>query len=142
MAPPSDSTWRRPLPNRLPVRGVDPAHLGRLPGVGEEIVALRIKGKGSVFQDVPVPGRLSAGAPRVEGPPGALKGRRILAPGGIAFADWEFVFAGYSGEPSPTGRSAWRFRAALQSPRGRGDHCAMGCGIPRRQFCSITWERI
>ena len=26
--------------------------------VGEEIVALRIKGKGSVFQDVPVPGRL------------------------------------------------------------------------------------
>jgi integrase len=28
--------------------------------VGEEIVALRIKGKGSVFQEVPVPGRLSA----------------------------------------------------------------------------------
>ena len=28
--------------------------------VGEEIVALRIKGKGSVFQDVPVPGSLSA----------------------------------------------------------------------------------
>ena len=27
--------------------------------VGEEIVVLRIKGKGSVFQDVPVPGRLS-----------------------------------------------------------------------------------
>jgi integrase len=31
--------------------------------VGEEIVALRIKGKGSVFQDVPVPGRLSVGRP-------------------------------------------------------------------------------
>jgi integrase len=30
--------------------------------VGEEIVALRIKGKGRVFQDVPVPGRLSQGS--------------------------------------------------------------------------------
>ena len=40
--------------------------------VGEEIVALRIKGKGSVFQDVPVPGRLSAGAPRVEEHSGGL----------------------------------------------------------------------
>ena len=36
--------------------------------VGEEIVALRIKGKGSVFQDVPVPGHWYS-APRVEGPP-------------------------------------------------------------------------
>ena len=51
---------QRPLPDRLPVRVVDPAHLVRLPEGGEEIVALRIKGKGSVFQDVPVPGRLSA----------------------------------------------------------------------------------
>jgi hypothetical protein len=31
-----------------------------LPESGEEIVALRIKGKGNVFQDLPVPGRLSA----------------------------------------------------------------------------------
>ena len=45
----------RPFPNRLPVRGIDPAHLVRSPEGGEEIVALRIKGKGSVFQDVSFP---------------------------------------------------------------------------------------
>jgi hypothetical protein len=28
-----------------------------------------------------------------------FKGRRILCPGGIAFAGSQFVFAGYSGEP-------------------------------------------
>ena len=33
------------------------AHVVRLPEGGGGIVALRIKGKGSVFQDVPVPGR-------------------------------------------------------------------------------------
>ena len=54
--------------------------------VGKEIVALRIKGKGSVFQDVPVPGRLSAALLEWKNIQEGFKGRRILAPGGIAFA--------------------------------------------------------
>jgi hypothetical protein len=54
--------------------------------VGEEIVALRIKGKGSVFQDVPVSGRLSAALLEWKNIQEGFKGRRILAPGGIAFA--------------------------------------------------------
>ena len=40
--------------------------------VGEEIVALRIKGKGSVFQDVPVPERLSQALLEWERHPGGL----------------------------------------------------------------------
>ena len=52
--------------------------------VGEEIVALRIKGKGSVFQDVPVPGRLSAALLEWKVVQEGFKGRRILAPDGIA----------------------------------------------------------
>ena len=46
--------------------------------VGEEIVALRIKGKGSVFQDVPVPGRLSAALLEWKALQ-RFKGRRIMA---------------------------------------------------------------
>jgi integrase len=75
--------------------------------VGKEIVALRIKGKGSVFQDVPVPGRLSAALLEWKAFQEDFKGRRILAPGGIAFAGSQFVFAGYSG--SPFSNRAFRF---------------------------------
>src|SRR4029077_2942725 len=46
---------------------------------------------GSVFQDVPVPGRLS-GPARMDQE--GFKGLRILAPGGINFAASQFVFAG------------------------------------------------
>jgi integrase len=62
--------------------------------VGEEIVALRIKGKGSVFQDVPVPGRLSQALLEWKTLQEKFKGRRILAPGGIAFAGSQFVVCG------------------------------------------------
>jgi integrase len=54
--------------------------------VGEEIVALRIKGKGSVFQHVSVPGRLSTALLEWKALQEEFKGRRIMAPGGIAFA--------------------------------------------------------
>ena len=60
--------------------------------VGKEIVALRIKGKGSVFQDVPVPARLSAALLDWKALQEGFKGRRILAPGGITFAASQFVF--------------------------------------------------
>ena len=73
--------------------------------VGEEIVALRIKGKGSVFQDVPVPGRLSAALLEWKALQENVKGRRIMAPGGIAFAASQFVFAGFRARRFPTGRS-------------------------------------
>src|SRR4029077_19791767 len=51
----------------------------------KEIVALRIKGKGSIFQHVPVTGCLSAALLEWKGNQESFKGKRILAPGGIAF---------------------------------------------------------
>jgi hypothetical protein len=68
--------------------------------VGEDIVALRIKGKGSVFQDVPVTGALNQALKEWKTIHEGFKGRRILAPGGIAFTGSQFVFAGYSGGSS------------------------------------------
>jgi integrase len=65
--------------------------------VEEEILALCITGKGSVFHDVPVPERLSAALLEWKGIQESFKARRIMAPGRIAFVGSEFVFAGYSG---------------------------------------------
>jgi integrase len=93
--------------------------------VGEEIVALRIKGKGSVFQDVPVPGRLSQTLLDWKAIQERFKGRRILAPGGIAFAGSEFVFAGYSGEPFSNRAFNLRLRAACRA-LGVGEITAHG----------------
>ena len=73
--------------------------MARLPEGGGEIVALRIKGKGSLFHDVPIPGRLSAALLEWKALQEKFQGRRIMAPGGIAFAASQFVFAGYSGAP-------------------------------------------
>jgi hypothetical protein len=53
-----------------------------------------IKGKGSVFQDVPVTGALSQALLEWKVIQESFKGRRILAPGGIAFVGSQFVFAG------------------------------------------------
>lgn len=47
-------------------------------------MTLRIKGKGSVFQDVPVTGALSAALLEWRDIQEALKGRRILAPGRVS----------------------------------------------------------
>jgi len=82
---------------------------------GKEIVALRIKGKGSVFQDVPVPGRLSAALLEWKALQEAFKGRRILRHGGITFAGSQFVFAGYSGAPFSNGGFNLRLRAACRA---------------------------
>ena len=93
--------------------------------VGEEIVALRIKGKGNVFQDVPVPGRLSAALLEWKALQEKFKGRRILAPGGIAFAASQFVFAGYSGAPFSNRAFNLRLRAACRA-LGVGEITAHG----------------
>ena len=93
--------------------------------VGEEIVALRIKGKGSVFQDVPVPGRLSAALLEWKALQEKIKGRRIMAPGGIAFAASQFVFAGYSGAPFSNRAFNLRLRAACRA-LGVGEITAHG----------------
>jgi hypothetical protein len=57
-------------------------------------VALRIKGKGRVFQDVPVRGALSASLLQWKNIQERFKARRIMAPGGTVFAASQFVFAG------------------------------------------------
>ena len=98
--------------------------------VGEEIVALRIKGKGSVFQDVPVPGRLSAALLEWKAVQEKFKGRRIMAPGGIAFAASQFVFAGYSGAPFSNRAFNLRLRAGCRA-LGEGRSPRMGCATPR-----------
>ena len=77
----------------------------------QEIVALRIKGKGSVFR----PGALKPG--RQE----KFKGRRILAFGGIAFAGSPFIFAGIPGLRSPPGFQL-SAPGGVQSDWGGGDH--------------------
>ena len=108
--------------------------------VGKEIVALRIKGKGSLFQDVPVTSALSAALlewKKIQ----SFKARRIRFPGGIAFAGSQFVFAGYSGAPFTNRAFNLRLRAACRA-LGVGEITATDCGIPRRRFCLITWERI
>ena len=93
--------------------------------VGEDIVALRIKGKGSVFQDVPVPGRLGAALLEWKRVQEGFKGRRILAPDGIAFAGSQFVFAGYSGAPFSNRAFNLRLRAACRA-LGVGEITAHG----------------
>ena len=108
---------------------------------GEEIVALRIKGKGSVFQDVPVPGRLSAALLEWKSIQEEFKGRRIMAPGGIAFAGSQFVFAGYSGAPFSNRAFNLRLRAACRA-LGVGEITAHGLRHSAAQSSSTRWERI
>jgi integrase len=93
--------------------------------VGKEIVAFRIKGKGSIFHDVPVAGRLSAALLEWKDIQEGSKGRRIMAPGGIAFAASQFVFAGYSGAPFSNRAFNLRLRAACKT-LGVGEITAHG----------------
>lgn len=78
-------------------------------------MALRIKGKGSVFQDVPVTGALSQALLEWKEIQEGFKGRRILRPGGIALAGSQFVFAGYSGEPFSNRAFNLRLRSACRA---------------------------
>jgi site-specific recombinase XerD len=82
-------------------------------------------GKRSVFQDVPVPGRLGRSLLEWKALQEGFKGRRILAPGGIAFAGSQFVFAGYSGAPSSNRAFNLRLRSACRA-LGVGEITAHG----------------
>jgi integrase len=93
--------------------------------VGKEIVALRIKGKGSVFQDVPVTSALSASLLEWRDIQESFKGKRILAPGGIAFAGSQFVFAGHWGIPLSNRAFNLRLRSACRA-LGVGEITAHG----------------
>ena len=98
---------------------------GDCQAVGKEIVALRIKGKGSVFQDLPVTGALSAALLEWKDIQEGFKARRITAPGGIAFAGSQLVFAGYLGTPLSNRAFNLRLRAACRA-LGVGEITAHG----------------
>jgi integrase/recombinase XerC len=83
--------------------------------VGEEIVALRIKGKGSVFQDVPAPASLSLALWEWKDVQERFKARRIFAQSGINFAASPYLFAGYSGLPLSNRAFNLRLRAACKT---------------------------
>jgi integrase len=78
-------------------------------------VALRIRGKGSVFQDVPVTGALSEALLEWKDIQEDFRARRIFAPGGIDLAGSQFVFAGYSGAPFSNRAFNLRLRAACRA---------------------------
>jgi integrase len=121
MARLSHSTWRT-FYSRPPFDELIQLRWSDWQMVREEIVALRIKGKGSVFQDVPVPGRLSAALLDWKDIQERFKARRIRFPGGIAFAASQFVFAGYSGEPFFQSRVQFAAASRLQGARGGRDY--------------------
>jgi hypothetical protein len=70
-----------------------------------------------------------------------FKAQRIMAPGGIAFAGSQFVFAGYSGEPFSNRAFNLRLRAACRAI-GVGEITAHGCGIRPRRSSLTIWGRI
>jgi len=72
--------------------------------VGKEIVALRIKGKGSVFQDVPVTGALSAALLEWRGIQEGFKARRIRSPEGSPSPDRSLCLRGIRASHFPTVR--------------------------------------
>jgi integrase len=102
--------------------------------VGEEMVALRIKGKGNVFRMCPFPVRLSAALLEWKALQEKFKGRRIMAPGGIAFAVSQFVFAGYSGAPFSNRAFNLRLRAACRA-LGVGEITAHGLRHSAERIC-------
>ena len=99
------------------------------------------QGQGSVFQDAPVPGPLSAALLEWKAIQEKFKDRRILAPGGIAFAASQFVFVGYSGRRFPTGRSICGCERGAER-LGWGRSRRMDCATPRPRSSSTKWERI
>ena len=107
----------------------EPSLSEKFPAFGSPVNAssrtLRIKGKGSVFQDVPVPGRLSQALLEWKTIQEGFKGRRIMAPDGIAFAGSQFVFAGYSGAPFSNRTFNLRLRSACRA-LGVGEITAHG----------------
>ena len=88
-------------------------------------MALRIKSKGSVFQDVPVTGALSVALLEWKNFQEDFKARRIRFLGGIAFAGSQLVFAGYSGAPFSNRAFNLRLRSACRA-LGVGEITAHG----------------
>ena len=76
---------------------------------------------------MPVPGRLSTALLEWKGVQEKLIGRRIMAPGGIAFAGSQFVFVGYSGAPLSNRAFNLRLRAACNEGLGGGEITATAC---------------
>jgi integrase len=74
---------------------------------------------------VPVTSGLSAALLEWKDIQEGFKARRIMAPGGIAFAGSEFVFAGYSGAPFSNRAFNLRLRAACRAI-GVGEMTAHG----------------
>jgi hypothetical protein len=97
-------------------------------------VALHIKAKGSVFHDVPVAGRLSAALLDWKEIQEGFKVKRIMAPGGIAFAGSQFVFARCSGAPFSNRAFNLRLRVGCRA-LGVGRLPLTGCVTRRRLFC-------
>jgi len=81
---------------------------------GGVIVALRIKGKGARFQDVPVTGPLGAALSEWEGELEKFKGRRIGLLGGIEFAASNLIFPGLTGRPFTNRAFNLRLRSACR----------------------------
>jgi len=71
-------------------------------------------------------------------PQEGFKARRILAPGGIAFAASQFVFAGYSGEPFSNRAFNLQLRAACRA-LGVGEITAHGL---RRSAATILLNQV
>jgi hypothetical protein len=76
--------------------------------------SVQIKGKGR-FPGCSGYGRLKRALLEWKEIQEAFKARRIMAPGGIAFAGSEFVFAGYSGAPFSNRAFNLRLRAACRA---------------------------
>ena len=115
---------------------------GDCQAVGKEIVALRIKGKGSVFHDVPVTGALSAALLEWKDIQESFKARRIRWPRrdrlcgvGVCVCG---IFGGAVFQPGVQFAAARR----LQSARGGGDHRPRVAPHPRPRSSLTTWERI
>ncbi len=78
------------------------------------VVALRIKGKGSRFQDIPVTTALGEALLQWEAEQGKFKGRRIAYSSGIDFAATRLIFPGLTGRPFTNRAFNLRLRAACR----------------------------
>src|SRR4029077_5483058 len=78
------------------------------------------------------PGRLSQALLEWKSIQEGSKGRRIMAPGGIAFAGSQFVFAGYSGVPFSNRAFNLRLRSACRA-LGVATRFAGNPGVPPPQ---------
>ena len=109
--------------------------------VGKEIVALRIKGKGSVFQDVPVTGALSVALLEWRDIQEGFKERESSLREESRLRDRSLCLPGIRESHFPTARLICGCgRRVGRSGWGRSP--PMGCATARRRSSLTTWERI